>query len=214
MKTGWVGNENGESSKSSTVFCAAPDDTTFSLQHRGNDTLLVRPIRYYARLRYSAPARCCAKTCGRRDSSPKQSAHRYEGQSRGARLRHSAAARQHLAGKRVAFALSCRSSRAIPESIPTPRSPTSIRTSLAKAISPAKVFTTLTRFNARSKIAFPKLTTQSRSLRMTVCTLRVNRPISSCSMTIPRHLRTYAKRQHRWTRGDWQIAGWLFPGCQ
>ena len=21
----------------------------------------------------------------------------------------------------------------------------------------------------------------------------------------------YAKRQHRWTRGDWQIAGWLFP---
>ena len=21
----------------------------------------------------------------------------------------------------------------------------------------------------------------------------------------------YAKRQHRWTRGDWQIARWLFP---
>src|SRR5262249_13272516 len=22
---------------------------------------------------------------------------------------------------------------------------------------------------------------------------------------------SYARRQHRWTRGDWQIAGWLFP---
>ncbi len=27
----------------------------------------------------------------------------------------------------------------------------------------------------------------------------------------PAHYDTYAKRQHRWTRGDWQIAGWLFP---
>jgi cyclic beta-1,2-glucan synthetase len=25
----------------------------------------------------------------------------------------------------------------------------------------------------------------------------------------PAHYDTYAKRQHRWTRGDWQIAGWL-----
>jgi hypothetical protein len=22
---------------------------------------------------------------------------------------------------------------------------------------------------------------------------------------------TYSKRQHRWTRGDWQIAPWLWP---
>ncbi|HYE64262.1 MAG TPA: glucoamylase family protein [Pyrinomonadaceae bacterium] len=27
----------------------------------------------------------------------------------------------------------------------------------------------------------------------------------------PAHYDTYAKRQHRWTRGDWQIARWLFP---
>ncbi len=27
----------------------------------------------------------------------------------------------------------------------------------------------------------------------------------------PAHYDTYAKRQHRWTRGDWQIASWLFP---
>lgn len=27
----------------------------------------------------------------------------------------------------------------------------------------------------------------------------------------PAHYDTHAKRQHRWTRGDWQIAGWLFP---
>ena len=27
----------------------------------------------------------------------------------------------------------------------------------------------------------------------------------------PAHYDSYAKRQHRWTRGDWQIAGWLFP---
>ena len=27
----------------------------------------------------------------------------------------------------------------------------------------------------------------------------------------PAHYDTYAKRQHRWTRGDWQILGWLFP---
>jgi cyclic beta-1,2-glucan synthetase len=27
----------------------------------------------------------------------------------------------------------------------------------------------------------------------------------------PSHYDTYAKRQHRWTRGDWQIARWLFP---
>ena len=26
----------------------------------------------------------------------------------------------------------------------------------------------------------------------------------------PAHYDTYAKRQHRWTRGDWQIAPWLF----
>ncbi len=26
----------------------------------------------------------------------------------------------------------------------------------------------------------------------------------------PTHYDTYAKRQHRWTRGDWQIASWLF----
>lgn len=27
----------------------------------------------------------------------------------------------------------------------------------------------------------------------------------------PAHYDTYAKRQHRWTRGDWQIAHWLLP---
>ncbi|MDQ2855495.1 MAG: DUF3131 domain-containing protein, partial [Acidobacteriota bacterium] len=27
----------------------------------------------------------------------------------------------------------------------------------------------------------------------------------------PTHYDTYAKRQHRWTRGDWQVAPWLFP---
>ena len=27
----------------------------------------------------------------------------------------------------------------------------------------------------------------------------------------PAHYDTFAKRQHRWTRGDWQIARWLFP---
>ena len=27
----------------------------------------------------------------------------------------------------------------------------------------------------------------------------------------PAHYDTYAKRQHRWTRGDWQIARWLMP---
>ena len=27
----------------------------------------------------------------------------------------------------------------------------------------------------------------------------------------PTYYDTYAKRQHRWTRGDWQIARWLFP---
>lgn len=27
----------------------------------------------------------------------------------------------------------------------------------------------------------------------------------------PAHYDTYAKRQHRWTRGDWQISGWLLP---
>jgi cyclic beta-1,2-glucan synthetase len=27
----------------------------------------------------------------------------------------------------------------------------------------------------------------------------------------PSHYDTYAKRQHRWTRGDWQIARWLLP---
>jgi cyclic beta-1,2-glucan synthetase len=27
----------------------------------------------------------------------------------------------------------------------------------------------------------------------------------------PAHYDTYAKRQHRWTRGDWQILGWMFP---
>lgn len=27
----------------------------------------------------------------------------------------------------------------------------------------------------------------------------------------PTHYDTYAKRQHRWTRGDWQLVRWLFP---
>ena len=27
----------------------------------------------------------------------------------------------------------------------------------------------------------------------------------------PAYYDAYAKRQHRWTRGDWQIARWLFP---
>src|SRR5205823_3102538 len=27
----------------------------------------------------------------------------------------------------------------------------------------------------------------------------------------PAHYDTFAQRQHRWTRGDWQIARWLFP---
>ncbi|HEU4478498.1 MAG TPA: hypothetical protein VFR80_08265, partial [Pyrinomonadaceae bacterium] len=27
----------------------------------------------------------------------------------------------------------------------------------------------------------------------------------------PAHYDTYAKRQHRWTRGDWQVATWLLP---
>src|SRR5262249_20307167 len=27
----------------------------------------------------------------------------------------------------------------------------------------------------------------------------------------PSHYDVYAKRQHRWTRGDWQIIKWLFP---
>lgn len=27
----------------------------------------------------------------------------------------------------------------------------------------------------------------------------------------PAHYDTHAKRQHRWTRGDWQIARWIFP---
>ena len=27
----------------------------------------------------------------------------------------------------------------------------------------------------------------------------------------PAHYDTYAKRQHRWTRGDWQLVDWLFP---
>lgn len=27
----------------------------------------------------------------------------------------------------------------------------------------------------------------------------------------PTHFDTYAKRSHRWVRGDWQIAGWIFP---
>jgi cyclic beta-1,2-glucan synthetase len=29
----------------------------------------------------------------------------------------------------------------------------------------------------------------------------------------PAHYDTYAKRQHRWTRGDWQIARWMLPGA-
>ena len=27
----------------------------------------------------------------------------------------------------------------------------------------------------------------------------------------PAHYDTYSKRQHRWTRGDWQIARWMMP---
>jgi len=27
----------------------------------------------------------------------------------------------------------------------------------------------------------------------------------------PTHFDTFAKRSHRWVRGDWQIAGWIFP---
>jgi cyclic beta-1,2-glucan synthetase len=30
----------------------------------------------------------------------------------------------------------------------------------------------------------------------------------------PAHYDTYAMRQHRWTRGDWQIAGWLRPAVR
>ena len=30
----------------------------------------------------------------------------------------------------------------------------------------------------------------------------------------PSHYDAYAKRQHRWTRGDWQILRWLFPVVQ
>jgi len=30
-------------------------------------------------------------------------------------------------------------------------------------------------------------------------------------MIYPAHYDTYAKQQHRWARGDWQIASWLFP---
>jgi len=30
----------------------------------------------------------------------------------------------------------------------------------------------------------------------------------------PAHYDTHAKRQHRWTRGDWQIGRWLFPGVK
>ncbi|HSO75227.1 MAG TPA: carbohydrate-binding protein, partial [Blastocatellia bacterium] len=30
----------------------------------------------------------------------------------------------------------------------------------------------------------------------------------------PSQYDSYARRQHRWTRGDWQIAGWLFPAVR
>ena len=36
-------------------------------------------------------------------------------------------------------------------------------------------------------------------------------PTSSCSTTIPSHYAVYARRQHRWVRGDWQLLPWLLP---
>ena len=59
--------------------------------------------------------------------------------------------------------------------------------------------------------AFPK-TRWSVTICSKACTDARRSPrTSSCSKSYPSNYAAYAKRMHRWVRGDWQLVPWLFP---
>ncbi len=96
-------------------------------------------------------------------------------------------------------------------SIPTRRPcPTSIRTCSTKAATSARGSTTWTRSRRRSPDACRKTRCSA-----TICSKASTRapgssPTLTWSTTIPAATSRISARQHRWVRGDWQIARWLW----
>ncbi len=126
-------------------------------------------------------------------------------------LRRAAAGRRRQPREREPVTRSRRCSPVTSASIPTPRrSPTSTRISFTKAATSARASTTSMRSKRRSPAACPRT-----GCSATICSRARTRgrrcaPTSSSSTTIPAHYLAFAARQHRWARGDWQIARWLW----
>ena len=94
------------------------------------------------------------------------------------------------------------------------RSRTSTRTCSATAASPARASTTSTPSRRRHARALPREPLpQPRPDRGQLRPLRRWSPTSSCSTTIPARYHAYARREHRWVRGDWQLLRWLGRRC-
>ena len=101
---------------------------------------------------------------------------------------------------------------ATPASILTrPPFPTSTRIFSAKAISPAKVSTTSTLFEAALARPRPENSLLSHDLFESLFARAALVTDIELLDDYPASTTPYAKRQHRWTRGDWQILRWLFP---
>ena len=130
---------------------------------------------------------------------------------RHARLRHPAAARRRQRAVGFALAPGLPSSPAKPASISTHApSPTSTRTSTAKASSPARASTRSRLLHAVLDRRFPRNSLLSHDLIEGAYARAGLATDIEVVDDYPSHYSAYTRRKHRWVRGDWQIAQWLF----
>ncbi len=187
-------------------------DTTFVRRRRTRAARARRrPLRHHARRRYAAAARRRAPA-GRQDGASAQPA-ALRRRARGAWSRATACC-SRASRRRCRSAARARSSSASSParaaSIPTrPRSPTSTRTSSARAPTPARASTTSTPSRPRSPAACRRTRCSATISSRASSRAPASPPTSSSSRSSRRATTSPPARQHRWARGDWQLLPWI-----
>ena len=186
-------------------------DTSFVVQHGETSILPVRPLRDHARLRHAA-ADGSRPAAGRHAvASAEPAALRRPPAARHRRLRRAAAAHQRQRRQRQPDDVLAECSPGTSASIPTRRRcPISIRTCFTRAATSARASTTSTRSSRRSPGACRRTrcsaTTSSKGFYARAGLVTDIDLVDD----YPGSYLAYSARQHRWVRGDWQIARWLW----
>ena len=187
-------------------------DTSFTVQL--GDLSVLPSVKYVITLDSDTqlPLEAARRLVGTLSHPLEPAALRPVGAARDRGLRHSPAARRGQHRQRQPLAVRADLLRTRRHRSRTrPRCPTSIRISSTRAATSARASTTSTRSRRRSAGRVPDNTLLSHDLfEGFVRARRRCAPTSTLVDDYPSHYLSFAARQHRWVRGDWQIARWLW----